>query len=62
MNEWKEDMSRDEFDKVSLRIQQLFIERKLKTDIQGSFPLEEHEKALMQYIRAMSGGKVLLMP
>lgn len=62
MNEWKDDLSRENFDKVSGNLQALFLDGKLKTDIQGSFPLGEYEKALMQYIRGMSDGKVLLIP
>ncbi len=62
MNEWKEVLSSDDFEKVSQQLQELFLDGTLKTDIQASFPLEEYEKAIMQYIRAMSGGKVLLLP
>lgn len=62
MNEWKDNLSREGFDKVSGDLQTLFLEGKLKTDVQGSFPLDEYEKALMQYIRGMSDGKVLLIP
>lgn len=60
MNEWKEKLGKKEFLAVSEELQKLFINGKLKTRIQGNYPLEEHGKALMEYIRNMSGGKVLL--
>ncbi len=44
------------------QLQEFFVNGSLKTDIQGSFPLAEYDKALMQYIRSMSEGKVLLLP
>lgn len=59
MNEWKEELMDGELEKVSIILQDLFIKGVLKTDIQGQFPLEEHGTALMQYIRNMSGGKIL---
>ncbi len=62
MNEWKANLSKQEFLSVSEQLQKMFIEGKLKTRIQGSYPLEEHGKALMEYIRNMSAGKVLLKP
>jgi len=62
MNEWKEQLSREEFLNISGELQELFISGKLKTDIQASFPLHDFNKALMQYIRGMSQGKVLLLP
>jgi len=62
MNEWKAELSKDAFEKVSGHLQQLFISGDLKTEIQGSFPLADYEKGLMQYIRGMSDGKVLLIP
>jgi NADPH:quinone reductase-like Zn-dependent oxidoreductase len=62
MNEWKAELTREEFTKVSQHLQELFIAGELKTDIQGTFPLGDYEKALMQYIRSMSAGKVLLIP
>jgi len=62
MNEWKAELSQEEFKKISKHLQELVISGELKTDIQGEFPLEDYEKALMQYIRSMSGGKILLKP
>jgi len=38
----------------------MFFASHYLTDELDSFPLAEYEKALMQYIRNMSGGKVLL--
>jgi NADPH2:quinone reductase len=62
MNEWKEELSSNDFEKVSHQLQEMFLDGSMKTDIQASFPLLEIEKALMQYIRGMSAGKVLLIP
>jgi NADPH:quinone reductase-like Zn-dependent oxidoreductase len=62
MNEWKAELSKDAFEKISGHLQQLFISGDLRTEIQGSFPLADYEKGLMQYIRGMSDGKVLLIP
>ena len=59
MNEWKEDLSKEAFQKVSSELQQLFINGRLKTEIQACFPLEDHGQALLKYIKNMSGGKVL---
>ena len=62
MNEWKDRLDKDEFDELSSFLQKLFIEGTLKTDIQANYKLADHGEALMQYIRNMSGGKVLLLP
>lgn len=62
MNEWKANLSEREFLSVSEKLQKMFIEGKLETRIQGNYPLEEHGRALMDYIRNMSAGKVLLSP
>jgi NADPH:quinone reductase-like Zn-dependent oxidoreductase len=62
MNEWKAALSEEEFIEISIKIQSLILQKKIKTDIQAAFRLDEYEKALMQYIRSMSAGKVLLKP
>lgn len=62
MNDWKGELSVEALGEIIQELQGLFKEGVLKTDIQGSFPLADYEKALMQYIRDMSGGKVLLIP
>jgi len=62
MNEWKEDLGKEAFLDISKQLQQLFKNGTLKTEIQGSFSLSEYEKALMQYIRGMSEGKIILVP
>jgi len=62
VNEWKENTDGRAFREISSHLQGLFKDGTLKTEIQGSFPLAEYEKALMQYIRGMSAGKVLFLP
>ncbi len=62
VNEWKDEIGKDKFKMVSEHIQGLIANGKIKTRIQGKFQLKDFGAALMQYIRNMSGGKVLLMP
>jgi len=62
LNEWKDQLPKEAFNKVATELEDLFISGKMHTQIQGSFKLSEHSDALMQYIRNMSAGKVLLIP
>jgi NADPH:quinone reductase-like Zn-dependent oxidoreductase len=62
MNEWKAKLQQEAFRKISLQLQQMFLDGVLKTEISNRFALGDHEKALLHYIRAMSEGKVLLLP
>lgn len=62
MNEWKAALDRRSFDAISAGLQQAFLDGSLHTRIQGSWPLEKHAEALMQYIRNMSDGKIILTP
>lgn len=62
MNEWKKRLHRDAFRDISNKLQLMFAEGVLETGIQGTYPLRDYEQALMQYIRTMSEGKVLLIP
>ncbi len=62
VNEWKDEIGKAEFKMVSEHIQDLIANGTIKTRIQGKFQMKDVGAALMQYIRNMSGGKVLLMP
>lgn len=62
MNEWKAGKSPEAFNQISIELQDSFIKNILTTDIQGKFPLDKHGEALMNYIRNMSAGKILLEP
>ena len=62
MNEWKLQLSEDNFQEISSYLQQQFIDKSLETRIQGIFKLDDYGQALMQYIRNMSGGKIILRP
>jgi NADPH:quinone reductase-like Zn-dependent oxidoreductase len=62
VNEWKDEIGKDKFKMVSEHIQGLIANGKIQTRIQGKFQMKDFGTALMQYIRNMSGGKVLLMP
>ena len=62
VNEWKDEIGKDKFKLLSGHIQDLILDGTIKTRIQGKFQLEDFGAALMQYIRNMSEGKVLLIP
>jgi NADPH:quinone reductase-like Zn-dependent oxidoreductase len=62
MNEWKSLLSKEKFQDISSYLQKQFIDKSLETKIQGVFKLDEYGPALMQYIRNMSGGKIVLRP
>lgn len=62
MNEWKNKLDRNLFEKISAELQQLFLSGTLKTRIRHSYRLDEHGTALMQYIRNMSDGKIIFRP
>ncbi len=59
LGDWKEEIGTESFDLVSQELQSLIAEGGLKTKIQGSFKLDQAQEAVMQYIRNMSGGKIL---
>ncbi len=62
MNEWKAALTGTEFEVISSKLQEMFASGVLKTEIQAAFSLTDHNDALLQYIRNMSGGKILLKP
>jgi NADPH:quinone reductase-like Zn-dependent oxidoreductase len=62
LGDWKTEIGDERFLKVSDELQSLLIGRVLATRIQSSYPLEEVQKAIEQYIRNMSSGKILFQP
>jgi NADPH:quinone reductase len=62
LGDWKTEVGEEHFQKVSDELQELLIERILFTRIQCTYPLEDAQHALEQYIRNMSSGKVLFQP
>lgn len=62
LGEWENALSDKAFSQVSAHIQELIIQGRISTGIQGIFSLEEVQTALEQYIRNMSAGKILFRP
>ena len=62
LNDWLGKVSRSRLEEISSHLQELIIRQKIRTRVQYKAKLEEHNKALMQYIRSMSDGKVLFFP
>lgn len=60
LNQWIRDIGEEKFEDVSGQLQDMFIREILRTDIQGSFKIDEVVKALRQYLGNMSAGKILL--
>lgn len=62
LGDWKLEVGEDYFRRVSDELQQLLVKRVIATRIQCAYSLEEVQKALEQYIRNMSSGKILFQP
>jgi NADPH:quinone reductase len=61
LGDWIKSIGNEKFLKISGKLQDMFIEGVLKTEIQGRFELNNVVKALRQYLGNMSEGKVLLV-
>jgi len=59
---WRQQLDDDYFEEVSHEMQQQFITGNYKTRIQGATNYENVVKGLMNYIRNMSEGKILIKP
>ncbi len=59
LGDWMKTVSDEEVERISNYLQTLFIQRKIETRIQASFPLENFYEGLRTYISNMSAGKVL---
>jgi len=62
LNEWITRKTSVEFDTINNEIQDLIISGKMKTEIQGSFKLDDIVNGIRSYIKSMSSGKVLFKP
>ncbi len=62
LNHWLAIQGKDRFDSISEKLQRMIIDGNLSTKIQNEYTLEDYEKALFQYIKKMSLGKILLRP
>jgi len=60
--DWKNELEEGEFEQISEKLQNKFIEGAYKTTIQGSTTLDNIVKGLRNYISNMSAGKVLIRP
>ena len=59
LGDWMKTVSDAEVERISGYLQTLFIQKKIETRIQASFPLENFYEGLRAYISNMSAGKVL---
>jgi len=62
LGDWKTEVGLSYFRKISWELQQLIIDGFISTRIRSTYPLEEVQPALEQYIRNMSAGKILFKP
>jgi NADPH:quinone reductase-like Zn-dependent oxidoreductase len=62
LNDWIKQKSREEFLKITDKLQDMFIAGKIKTQIQGSYGLEDVVNGIRSYIKSMSKGKILFKP
>jgi NADPH:quinone reductase-like Zn-dependent oxidoreductase len=60
--DWKKLKCQVEFEDISRNIQEMMIEGKMKTKIQGVYKFGEVVDALRTYIKSMSAGKILFKP
>lgn len=60
LNEWIAEMDSDAFTKITDRVQDQFIAGIFKTEIQGSYKLQDVVTGIRTYIKSMSRGKILL--
>lgn len=62
LNDWLLKVSRSRLDEIASHLQELIIRQEIRTRVQFKASLDEHNEALMQYIRNMSDGKILFFP
>jgi hypothetical protein len=59
LGDWMKTVYDEEVERISGYLQTLFIQKKIETRIQTSFPLESFYEGLRAYFSNMSAGKVL---
>lgn len=62
LNDWIPSKTSEELKSITDELQEMFISGELKTEIQGTFQLEDVVKGIRTYIKNMSAGKVLFKP
>ena len=60
--EWKNELEESEFEQISEKLQDKFIDGTYNTFIQDSVALDDIVKGLKSYLGNMSGGKILIKP
>lgn len=60
--DWKADLKKGEFEEILEYLQAMFIEGVLKTEIAGSYSIEDFLNGIRSYIGNMSAGKILIKP
>jgi NADPH:quinone reductase len=60
--DWKDEIGQEKFGFISDKLQNLFIENKLKTVIRGEVKLDNIIRGLKTYLGNMSKGKILIKP
>jgi NADPH:quinone reductase-like Zn-dependent oxidoreductase len=59
---WKNNLKKDEFDKITAKLQEKFISGEYFTKIQGETSIDNIVRGLRDYITNMSAGKILIVP
>jgi NADPH:quinone reductase-like Zn-dependent oxidoreductase len=62
LNKWINDMTTGEFNAISNELQQSFINGKMQTRIQATFPIHDVVNGIRTYIKSLSEGKILFTP
>lgn len=62
LSDWRKNKCQVEFEDIGKKIQQMFVEKKLITRIQGTYKFSEVTEGLKTYIKSMSAGKILFTP
>lgn len=62
LNDWIPGKTSEELKSITDELQEMFLSGELKTEIQGTFKLEDVVKGIRSYIKNMSAGKVLFTP
>ncbi|MBT3209386.1 MAG: zinc-binding dehydrogenase [Bacteroidetes bacterium] len=62
LNDFIENQSADDFEKISLQLQNKIIEKQIETKIQKAIKLDGIVRGLLQYMSKMSDGKILIKP
>jgi NADPH:quinone reductase-like Zn-dependent oxidoreductase len=60
--DWKQEIGREKFEVISNELQQLVIDNKLSTKIQGEVKIDDIVQGLKTYLGNMSKGKMLIRP